>query len=74
MRQRHETQKTLYVVQSEPELIDPADLSYRVCSLGYITPESWLHKPVCVGEIHAQQDALLFVSKGGDDNQIPDSD
>lgn len=29
--------------------------------------------PVCVGEVHAQQDALLFTGQGGDDNEIPDS-
>jgi len=37
-------------------------------------PSSWLHTPLGVGEIHAQQDTLLFVTEGGDNDQIPDSD
>lgn len=32
------------------------------------------HTPFWVGEIHAQQYALLFVAEGGDNIQIPDSD
>lgn len=47
--------------------------SYLVLALWHSTPASWLHTPVLVGEIHAQQDALLLVAQGGDNNQIPDS-
>lgn len=43
-------------------------------SLWHSTLASWLHTPVWVGEIHAQQDALLFVADGADDDQISDSD
>lgn len=46
----------------------------EILSLWHAIPASWLHTPVWAGEIHAQQDALLFVAEGGDNDQIPDSD
>lgn len=50
----------------------------EIVPLRHSTPASWLHThthtPVWVGEVHSQQDALLFIAKGGDNDQIPDSD
>lgn len=48
--------------------------SYLLLSLWHCTPTSRSHTPFWVGEIHAQQYALLFVAKGWDNDQIPDSD